>query len=124
VLVLQQLPSKTFRPLRPLFKYIQTYLPDVYWALTSYRKVEKKPPQPGDRREIRDAVINSPDVQNAINVSSEINGVPVEHSAKKAEKIFELMAADMWIPAVRFMAYLMRKVCHCQLLSSLMHAPL
>lgn len=104
-----KVPTKPFRPLRPLFKFMQRYTPDVYWAITSFHKVEKRPPKAGERRQIREAIMQSPPVLAAIKTSAEINGITIEQSAKNAEQIFETMAADMWMPAVRFMAYLMRK---------------
>jgi len=106
----QTAPTRTAIMLRNLYRWFARTFPDLHWALTAYRGESAHMPPGNERREIKQRVLRSPQVLSAVKVSAEVNGITVEQAARNAERIFETMAANMWMPPIRVVAYLLRKV--------------
>jgi 1-acyl-sn-glycerol-3-phosphate acyltransferase len=103
-------PSPVVTTLRNVYKWFARTFPDLNWALTAYRQQAGDLPRANERREIKQAVLRSGQVLLAIKTSAEVNGITPEQAAHNADRIYETMAANMWLPVVRVVGYLLRKV--------------
>lgn len=65
--------------------------PDLFWSLTSYTKVEWPVEEKGERAKIKEGILKSKKVQDAMRAAARTNGWSEAQAKSVASKIFEEM---------------------------------
>lgn len=90
--------------------WLSQSFPDLFWAMNTFVEPEWPVPPPRLRREIKEQILESTNVKEAIKISAKVNNISVEKSRKEAEKIYEAMASDTRMPIMRMLAFFIRKL--------------